>query len=52
MLNGNQIFTCIASSKGSYKCTLPNILVKGLMVEVYATDAAGNISAKTEVRVK
>ncbi|MHB8127438.1 MAG: Ig-like domain-containing protein [Mobilitalea sp.] len=52
LLNGNQIFTCIASSKGSYKCTLPNILVKGLMVEVYATDAAGNISAKTEVRVK
>ena len=52
-LNGVQIYTCIASSsKGNYKCTLPSILVKGIKVEVYVTDGAGNISEKVRVIVK
>ncbi len=50
-VNG-KAYTCTASSKGNYKCTVKTRLSKGDIIEVSAQDISGNISEIAEVIVK
>ncbi|HKL98461.1 MAG TPA: Ig-like domain-containing protein [Mobilitalea sp.] len=45
-------YTCVASSKGNYKCTIRVNLLKGDIIEVSSQDISGNISTRAEVIVK
>lgn len=50
-VNG-KAYQCIASSKGSYKCTVKSKLVLEDRIEVIAQDISGNVSEKEETNVK
>jgi hypothetical protein len=50
-VNG-KAYTCTATAKGAFKCTLPSKLVKGSLIEATAQDISGNISEKAEVMLE
>ncbi|MBH1940798.1 hypothetical protein I5677_07850 [Mobilitalea sibirica] len=45
-------YTCMASSKGNFKCEISGKLIKGQTIEVTAQDISGNISIKAEATVE
>jgi hypothetical protein len=50
-VNG-KAYTCTATSKGTFKCTLPSALLKGSLIEATAMDISGNVSEKAEVMIE
>lgn len=47
-VNG-KAYTCTATSKGTFICTLPSKLAQGSLIEVTAQDISGNVSEPAEV---